>query len=251
MAKNSVVSMNEHLYYLGGSPLGGVVAYRLDGFTPTRVSKHAIEESWATSGAKVDESVSWSYIENGHFFWVIGFKSGSSWVYDATENAWHERAKWDGSAFQAYAPFYHTFIPEWGTNGRHVIGDHTSGKLWFMSSEIFSEDGQDVKRVRVMPYIFAGGNKRVYCERVDLTMATGLTSSTVEPKIELAWSEDDGKSFSVDQDAGYGAAGQTEKRCYWFAQGSAETAMMPRVSVTGQNEIVLIAAEGETYGGST
>ncbi len=251
MAKNSVVSMNEHLYYLGGSPLGGVVAYRLDGFTPTRVSTHAVEEAWATSGAKVDESVSWNYIENGHFFWVIGFKSGSSWVYDATERSWHERAKWTGTAFAAYPPFYHTFIPEWGTNGRHVIGDHSSGKIWFMDSQTYSEDGHDAKRVRVMPYIFAGGNKRVYCDRVDLTMATGLTSSMTAPKIELAWSEDDGKTFSTDQDAGYGAAGQTETRVFWFAQGSAETAMMPRISVTGQNEIVLIAADGEVAGGTT
>ncbi len=250
-ATYSVVTMSEHLYYLGGSPIGTTVAFRLDGFTPTRVSTHAVEEAWRISGAKVENSVSWEYVENGHFFWVVCFDVGSTWVYDATERSWHERAGWDGTKFIPYAPFFHTFIPEWGDNGQHIIGDHKSGKIWIMSSDIFSEDGGDVKRVRVMPYIFAGGNKRVYCDRVDLTMATGLTSSTTAPLVELAWSEDDGETFSVDQPAGFGAAGQTQTRVYWVAQGSAETAMMPRISVTGQNEIVMISCDGEVSAGST
>ncbi len=250
-ATYSVVTMSEHLYYLGGSPIGTTVAFRLDGFTPTRVSTHAVEEAWRISGAQVKNSVAWEYLENGHFFWVICFDIGSTWVYDATERSWHERAGWDGTKFIPYAPFFHTFIPEWGDNGQHIIGDHKSGKVWIMSSDTFSEDGKDVKRVRVMPYIFAGGNKRVYCDRVDLTMATGLASSSSAPLVELAWSEDDGQTFSADQPAGYGAAGQTETRVYWVAQGSAETAMMPRISVTGQNEIVMIAADGEIAAGST
>lgn len=246
-----VVSMGEHLYFIGGSPGGNPVAYRVDGFTPTRISTHAVEAAWALKGVAISTAVAWWYIEDGHYFWVICFSSGSSWVYDATEKAWHERTAWDGAAFQPYRPWYHTFIPEWGTNGQHIVGDYNSGKVLIMSSAFYDDEGVNVKRVRILPYIYAGGGKRVYVERVDLDMATGLIPSGAEPTVALDWSLDNGLTFSTPETAGFGLHDATSQRVYWLAQGSGETAMLPRVSITGQAQTVLIDLEAEVYLGDS
>lgn len=245
VARYAVVTMQEHIYFLGGSPSGSTVAYRIDGFTPTRISTHSIEERWATQGVAISTVIAWNALEDGHYVWVICFSSGSSWVYDATEKFWHERASWTGTALGPYKPWYHTFIPEWGANGQHIVGDHGSGKVWIMDSAFSDEDGSDVQRVRDLPFIYGGQGKRVYVGRVDLDMDTGEIVSGAEPTISLQWSDDNGATISTPEPAGFGTAGQYGKRVFWIAQGSAETSRIPRITYTGKQKITLIDLQAE------
>lgn len=252
-ARYCVVSIQEHIYYIGGSPVGSPVAYRLDGFTPTRISTHAVEQAWATNSLFISAAISWSYLEDGHYFWVICFGNGSSWAYDATEKVWHERQSWStasGGFFLPYRPWFHTFIPEWsavdgGLNGLHIVGDYNSGKLFIMSSAYFDEESIDVRRIRDLPYLYGGQGKRVYVGRVDLDMATGLIPSGTEPTVELSWSDDNGASYSTPESSGFGLAGQTNKRAFWIAQGSAEVSRIPRITITGQAQTSLVDMEAE------
>ncbi len=258
-ARYAVVSMQERVYFIGGSGGGNPVAYRLDGFTPTRISTHAVEEAWATNSELIGTAIAWWYEEDGHYFWVICFGSGSAWVYDSTEKFWHERAAWNtatGGFFSAYRPQFHTWIPEWTSvdgdlNGLHIVGDFNSGKVMIMSSQYFDELGVVMKRQRALPYIYAGGGKRVYVNRVDLDAATGLVASGAAPTVELDWSLDNGKSFSTPESAGMGIHDETNLRIFWIAQGSGEVSMLPRISITSQSEVALIDCEAEVYLGDS
>lgn len=254
-ARYGVVSMLEHVYFIGGSPGGSAIAYRLDGFSLTRISTHAVEEAWATNGANISTVISYWYQDDGHAFWVIRFPgSVNAWVYDATEKFWHERADWSGSAFTGHRVAFHTYIPEWSSGslaGVHVVGDATSAKVLIQSSTFYDDATTDTKRIRVAPYLYAGLGKRVYCDRLNLDMATGLIPSGSEPTVTLEWSNDNGASWSTPDAAGFGAAGETNKRVYWIAQGSAEVSMMPRFSITGQAAVTLIDLDAEVAYGTS
>lgn len=246
IARFAVVSMQEHVYFLGGPPGGSAVAYRIDGFTPTRISTHAVEEAWALAGI-TSFAVGWWYLEDGHYFWVLNFLGGpSTWVYDATEKMWHERMTWTGTFLGSYLMSSHAYLPDWGT---HLVGG--GSKVYRMSSAITTDDGADMKRVRTLPYLYAGGGKRVYCDRLTLEMATGLTTSSQEPTVTLEWSSDNGVTYSTPDAAGFGTTGQTNKRAYWIAQGSFETSAIPRISITGKTDTVLIDVEAEISYGTT
>lgn len=237
------VVLDDRVYFVGGPADGGMVAYRVDGSVPTRISTHAVEEQWKLSGVAASAIVGWGYEDDGHFFWVVCFSSGSAWVYDVTEKFWHERAAWTGSAFAAYKGWFHTYIPEWTANsgalqGLHIVGDHASGKLYIMSTTYYDEESADVKRIRALPYLFNGG-RRVFCGRFQLTQAAGAT-------VNLDWSSDDGASFTTVE-----PGSDTTSSPYWLAQGSFERSAIPRLSVTGQTAVVLIDVDAEIdYGTS-
>lgn len=231
------ISMQEHLWYLGGVPGGGATGYRVDGFTPTRISTHAVEQAWALQDVSLANS--WWYLDNGHYFWVIWFPSGSTWVYDATAKYWHERVRWTGTAVAAYRFIGHSYITDWNSGkGRHLVGDATSAKLFFMSLAFLDEEGVNIQRQCALPYLFDGG-KRVYVGRVQLTQQAGAT-------VNLDWSSDDGVTFTTPE-----AGADTTSTPYWIAQGSFEHSAIPRLTITGQTVVALIDCDAEvTYGTS-
>jgi len=252
------VSMSGHIYFIGGPPTGSPVAFRLDGYTPTRISTHAIEEMWATNLANIGSSIAWDYDEDGHYFWVINVSNPfatppSSWVYDATERAWHERCGLNTGtgALINYLLQSHTFIPQWGgANGKHIVAGQGFSKVYVMSSDTYSFDGSNIKYVRALPYLFNGG-KRIFVGRVQLTMDTGEIPSGTEPTIQLDWSEDNGHTFGSAESTGFGTHGQYQKPVYWLAQGSFENNAIPRLSYTGQQAITLIDVDAEVTWGTS
>lgn len=132
-------NLDNSIIWLGGDVNGSGVVYRADGYTPKRVSTHAVELAFQTY-PRLDDSLSWTYQEYGHLFWVLYIPSAdTSWVYDATlppEIAWHERAHWQ--------PRYMRWIPYRGRNhmfafDKHLVGDRLSGTIYQMSHDFFDE----------------------------------------------------------------------------------------------------------------
>lgn len=253
-ARYAMISMGQHIYYLGGSPGGGAAAYRLDGFTPTRISTHAVEEQWNEFASNIQGAVGWWYLEDGHYFWVICLSNSHAWVYDATEKVWHERGAGNADDGVPYIPWFHTYIPEWTSGsllGLHIVGAYNSAKVYVMSSSFSDEDGGNVTRTRDLPYIYGGMGNRVYVGRFSLDMDTGEIPSGPAPLIYLSWSDDNGQTVSTPEGVSFGTHGQYGLRVYWLAQGSAETSRIPRISYTGQLAITLIDAEAEIDIGTT
>ena len=224
-------AMQEKVYFLGGSPRGGPIAYRLLGSGLERISTHAIEGHWSRQGlfnAGSSEATSYSYIDEGHLFWVINFTGAPfSWVYDATASdqlgspQWHQRAAWTGAVFSTYRWWYHTYIPEWnGGLGIHIVGDPASNKVYELSQAFTDEDGADIQCLRALPYRY-NATKQIFFGRQDLEMETGDTAAMVtEPTVTRDYSDDRGRTYKNQQTAGIGLSGDYTRRVFWPTGGS-------------------------------
>ncbi len=127
---------------------GGVTAYLYQGFIPQRISTHAIETVWASYSTCAD-AVSFYYTEQGHEFCVITFPTGNAtWVYDATEGAWHQRGWWNGASNDRQRQMFHAFV-----FGSHYVGDWSNGKVYIQSQGTFTDNGVQIVRQRAAPHL--------------------------------------------------------------------------------------------------
>jgi hypothetical protein len=149
-AANSPVRLDNSIFWLGGDERGNAVAWRARGYTPSRVSNHAVEFAWQ-GYATVADAVGYSYQDQGHAFWVLYFPTANkTWVYDVSTNMWHERGRWNAAngVYTADRSQNHIFA-----FGKHLVGDWASGKIYQMSISFYDDDGNPIRRVRRAPHI--------------------------------------------------------------------------------------------------
>jgi hypothetical protein len=210
-APYSRVRLDATVFALVGDARNKVYAAQFQGFMPKRISTHAIEKAWSAYSTVLDAEA-YSYVENGHSYWVITFPTANAtWVYDTTTGLWHERAWWDGAALQRDRGRGHCYV-----FGKHFVGDYSNGKI-YEQSETFSDDfGGDRVYERTAPYIAAAQN-RVFHHRLQLLVenrGAGAISATV------TWSDDEGATYSTGRTKS-AAAGARRARFIWRKLGEA------------------------------
>ena len=150
-APNSPVRLDNSIFWLGGDERGAGVIWRANGYTPSRVSNHAIEfalQGYLTTYGAVglSNAVGYSYQDQGHGFYVLYFPSPSAtWVYDVATGMWHQRGYWNATngVFTAHHSQCHTF-----NFGKHLVGDWSSGKVYNMNISFYDDAGNPIRRVR-------------------------------------------------------------------------------------------------------
>lgn len=210
LADNSV-------FWIGQDERGARMAWRSNGYTPARVSTHAVETDLATySVAQISGMTSYSYQDAGHLFWVLYIPGSSwSWVYDISEGLWAKRAKWINNAFQAHWGWNHVYA-----FGKHLIGDWNSGNLYDMSLAYLTDLGGTIRRLRRAPTV---GEEMAWLTHVELTIDYDMGNGPQPPLLDgagkprppqsmLRWSDDRGKTWSNEHILNLGFAGQTKAR---------------------------------------
>ena len=229
---------------LAGGANGETVAFQISGLQPKRISTHAQEQEWNATGFQVNDATSYGYSEGGHTFWVVNFWTAArSWVYDLTTQLWHERSFWDTSidVFKRQQAWFHAFLPEWGTNGKHIVGDPTTGKLYEMSSNYTDDDGAAILYRRAFPHLINEDNW-AYIHRLEILAEMGaLTGGDTVPQMVLDGSRDYGHTFINPRPVPMGSSGQYTRRAVWRRLGKARD-WVPRVTIEAKVKIALIDA---------
>ena len=150
-ARFGTSKLDNTILWLGGNvDEGTLIAYRLNGYTPQRISDHAIETIWQSYATGAD-AITYAYQSRGHKFWVIYFPTANAtWVYDIATGQWHQRGSWNRQAgvFSAHKSQCHTF-----NFGQHLVGDPFSGNIYSMSVENVTDNAAPIRRVRRAPCI--------------------------------------------------------------------------------------------------
>jgi hypothetical protein len=200
-AKHSVSRDGSSLYWLSLTERGQAVVLRTNGYDPQKISTFALEAEWSTY-TRIDDAVAYCYQNGGHTFYVITFPTADkTWVYDAVEGLWHERGWMDPDGIlHRHRSNCHAFA-----YGTHVVGDFENGRLYRLSMEKYTDNGDKILRIRAFPHLGSEGKRVIYNQFV-ADMEVGQTPPTRDeaPMIRLRWSDTRGYTWNeyVMQNAG-------------------------------------------------
>lgn len=212
------------IFWISEDQRGARQAWRSSGYTPQRISTHAVETAFS-SYPTLSKLVSYAYQDGGHLFWVLYIpNTDCTWVFDVAENLWHQRAEWhqNTATWTPHRSWNHTYA-----FGRHMVGDWNSGNLYEMSLNFLDDSGLAIRRLRRSPTL-VDEMRRIYHSEFNADFATGLgpqppfvdgDGNPRPPQAMLRWSDNRGSTWSNEHIADCGYAGEFNTRVIWRRLG--------------------------------
>jgi hypothetical protein len=214
------------IFWISEDQRGARQAWRANGYTPMRISTHAVETA-LSSYPDISGLVSYSYQDNGHLFWVLYIPgTDCSWAFDVAENLWSKRAEWSPqtATFGPHKSWNHAYA--WG---KHIVGDWGSGNLYEMklpfdsgggNYKFVTDDGALIVRKRRSPTLVSE-MEWIYHKDFTADVAPGLgpqpplldgDGNPRPPQVMLRWSDDRGSTWSNTHVLDCGFAGEYTAR---------------------------------------
>lgn len=207
MSKWAAGKIDNSVYFLGNDG----IAYRLDGYTPIRVSHHPFEQAVEGYTNKTCRVFAWA--EGGHKFVAFRFAEGC-WLYDVSTQLWHEREShgydyWRGkftlNAFKSV-----------------LVADSESNKLGKLTADTFTEFGATMRTECTSAAVF-DQNRTIEHAKLELCFETGVglqSGQGSDPQVMLQFSDDGGRRWSSEKWRSLGAIGEYKQRVIWNRLGS-------------------------------
>ena len=191
----SVLTLNGHIYFVGRDKSGAGTVFETSGYQARAVSPHAVTLSIQSTVVTGAEPVAWAHEIMGRYFYVLTFPDDArTWSYDigsGREAGWHERSYFDGTNHLAHRGRCCAYVGgQEGSASAHLVGDRESGKIYKLSLDTYSDDGQPILRVRRTQHISNEMVQIIY-HNLELDVAHRVG----EAVYELRWSNNGGKDF--------------------------------------------------------
>lgn len=226
-AANSAVSVDNKIYWLAQNKMGlqGVIEASESGqriiSSPPMVQEVLDYHSFTDAFAILLQ-------QGRHAFYSITFPSktasglGVTWLYDITSENW--------SILESYEPTYaipkrtrhkansHVYI-----NGKHLIGDHTTGNIYELRHDAYTENSETISREIITRNVTVSGSMfRVMKLELELQRSVALDGDVEgsDPKVTLMVSKDGGHTWGNAMERSIGKLGESKKRVLFGRLGS-------------------------------
>jgi hypothetical protein len=235
--------------WLAQSERGKAIIMRMVNFTPQRASEFAQEYIWQTYST-VSDATAFTYQQNGHEFYVLNFPTAdATWVYDVSENQWHQRGWWDTSL-----GVYHRARANCACEfqGVVLVGDYRNGGVYQFSPNVYTEaGGTPLRRLRRAPHIQTDHHQQFFeMLQIEFQPGVGLLSGQgSNPQAMLRWSDDGGSTWSNEHWRTIGSEGAYKNRAIWFGLGQSRDRIF-EVSISDPVNTVIINATLEMSAGA-
>lgn len=184
-----------------------VPVYRLNGYTPERVSSPDVERAIESCADRtlLEASV---YMKGGNAIWSLTSPGEWTWEYNKSTQNWNERQSYGRDDWRGCGTI--RAFDQW------IAGDRTTGKLFKIDAEYYRE-ADDPLTYEVQTGIVANFPARLGNPRADfdLTAAVGLSSGEspiqTAPSVLISWSDDGGYSFGNAVSRAIGGEGESQK----------------------------------------
>ena len=267
VAKFSVARLGNSFAYLSKNIRGDGQVMMMNGYIPTRISNHAVENS--IEGADISDARAWTYLIEGHEVYVISFPGlDLTWAYDIASGMWH---KWlwvdDNNVFHRHRGNCHSHF-----QNMNLVGDWENGQIYMLDPNTYTDNGGEIRRVRRAPHLVSDFQRQYFSEFQILFQPgvglSGLTSTSyaptngvagvgvaglaiagqaliatqgANPQAMLRWSNDGGSTWSNEHWTSIGQQGRYANRAIWRRLGWARDRVY-EVVVTDPIKAVIVAA---------
>lgn len=219
----SYASIGDSLLWLGRSDNGAGMVWRSSGYSPVRVSNHALEYAMQHY-TDISDAVAFTCQDGGHHFYILTFPSANAtWVYDITTQQWHQRGMWDSASYQFTASrgLYHAYA-----FNKHLTGDRLTGTIWQQDVTYPNDaNGEPIRRVRRTPHLSQNQSYTFYnALQLEMQVAVGTgdpTSQGYNPVVMLRYANDGGYKFGNEMWCAAGKQGEYLTRVRWTRLGRA------------------------------
>ena len=282
-AQNSVSRVANSFAYVSRNLRGQGQIMQMNGYIPQRISTHAVENTLVNQ--YINDAIAWTYQLEGHEVYVVSFPTiNITWAFDATTGLWY---KW------LYCTTANQYQRHRGNcscvfQGMVLVGDYANGKIYELDSTNYTDDGNNIRRLRraphlvadlqrqyfeefqiqfqpgvgftglsVAPYIYIGTPYTIYptatlvipaTQTVVIGFATLQNQTTTLPQAMLRWSDDGGSTWSNEHWVTIGQTGKYKNRAIWRRLGQARDRVF-EVVVTDPVKAVIVSANLKASGG--
>ncbi|MGE5621434.1 MAG: hypothetical protein ACM3VY_00255 [Candidatus Bathyarchaeota archaeon] len=247
-AAASVAKCDNSLFWLGRDERGAGMVWRANGYTPVRVSTHALEQQFA-GYSTISDAIGFSYQQGGHQFYVLTFPSADrTWVFDAATGLWHERAYHDANGAQhaVLDSCFAMFL------GLPLVGDRRNGNIYVLDPATYADNGDAIHRIRSTPHASNPDYRWMFWRSLQVDMETGVglqAGQGSDPQAMLQWSDDGGHTWSNERWASLGKVGKYRTRARWRRLGKSRDRVY-RLTITDPVKVEIFGASAEVEMGA-
>lgn len=197
----SIVETNSRLFFVGHTRL----PYAAEA-VPRDVSDATVAKLLRRlSTEELADVVGYEAYYEKHFFWVLKIPRGGTWAYDTSYDKWYEWKSHDLDQFRV------------SCSDDDIFGDSQSGKLFQFEGQTYTDDDDPLERVCSAWLPMSRGQERQFNVILMCQKAVGKASGQgLDPVVEMRFSDDLGKSFSIWSETEMAPMGQTGKE--WTAE---------------------------------
>jgi hypothetical protein len=204
-APYSVVELNNTLYYLDTEGKLNLIRSR----SPQSPSK-AVEKIISGFDKFDDCLADVIEIEGRNFLFLTFPDANKTLVHDYITGSWYQRSYWNDQNYSEdrWLGSCHVYCPDWNM---HLVGDRRgTGKIFKMASDIYDDDGQQIRFRRLTQDFDYGSKNNKRSSWTQLRLKRGEGGATGTEPVLMVRVKDDNKAWGSERRIGLGLVGDDD-----------------------------------------
>ncbi len=206
----TLAESDDGFFFVATTPEGGSFVWRIQGAQGVMVSTDEVNEVIRRSN--LDEAFGYFYKQGGRSYYCLHLTDDQhTLVYNLSAGIWESRGRSDGGAWRVGG---HVAIKR-----RNICADRGGGRLFELSEDVVTEDGQPVTRLRRTQIYHEVDHLLEYWEIVVDGESATTQSAGADPVVRLRFSDDGGVEWSFWLEQPLGKIGERLRRATFGPTG--------------------------------
>lgn len=187
-SNDTIVSIEESVYWVGGNQNGGPSVWKISGTTDIKdIANPTIRRILGVEGTNLTSARAVGLRCAGHRFYVLTLIGANrTFVYDPDIELWYE---WTDTTGSAAWPI----VASSEINGQPIVQHSTNGWIYNLSPSVYQDDSVNFTVTARTPRMDFGAMSRKFVNRLDVICDIQSSAGT----INVSYSDDDYATFST------------------------------------------------------